>query len=88
MRQLGDGVGGGRLDHIEQRFGGLARDKGLTFVTIAPSEFESPAAFDARLREIAPEGFTDIGIMAPVAPLAVRLVSEPPMVASIETVPL
>jgi L-sorbose 1-phosphate reductase len=59
----------GRLDHIEQRFGELAKKRGITLVTIAPSQFESPQAMDAEIRRLAPRGYDDVVLLAPVAAL-------------------
>lgn len=60
----------GRLDHIVRRFGKLADEHGIQFVTLSPSEFESPAAMNDRIRELAPGGYTDIVLLAPVPALA------------------
>lgn len=59
----------GRLDHIEQRFGDLARHQGVKLVTLAPSQFESQEAMDARIHELAHGGYDDVVVMAPVAKL-------------------
>ena len=59
----------GRLDHIEQRFGDLAEKQGLTLVTYAPSQFESPQAMDAAIKKLAPKGYDDVVVLAPVAAL-------------------
>jgi len=57
----------GRLDHIVERFGPLATSKGINLVTVSPKDFDAPDGMDKKLRELAPSGFTDIAIMAPVA---------------------
>lgn len=57
----------GRLDHIIERFGAMAQAKGINLVTLAPSDFTEADGMDKKLRGLAPNGFTDISIMAPVA---------------------
>ncbi len=59
----------GRLDHIAARFKDLADSKGVELHTFAPTEFESQEAMDARIRDLAPSGYSDIIVMAPVAAL-------------------
>lgn len=59
----------GRLDHIVSRFNDLAESRGVELQTYAPAEFDSQAAMDARLQAAAPEGYSDIVVMAPVASL-------------------
>lgn len=56
-----------RLDHIEQRFSALAKSKNVQLVTLAPSQFDSPAAMNARIKELAPRGYDDVVVLAPVA---------------------
>lgn len=58
-----------RLDHIERRFGDLAKHRGVKLVTMAPSEFESQDAMDKRIHELAAGGYDDVVVMAPVARL-------------------
>lgn len=57
----------GRLDHIVERFGPLAQSKGIDLVTVAPSDFAEADGMDKKLRALAPKGFSDIAVMAPVA---------------------
>lgn len=64
-----------RLDHIENRFSGLAQAQGVELITLAPSQFESQAAMDARIRELAPKGYDDVVVLAPVARLIPGLVA-------------
>lgn len=59
----------GRLDHIEQRFGDLAKKKGITLVTYAPSQFESQQTMDEAIMKLAPKGYDDVIVLAPVAAL-------------------
>lgn len=59
----------GRLDHIERRFGDLAKHKGVELITLAPSQFDSQDAMNARIRELAHGGYDDVIVMAPVAKL-------------------
>lgn len=60
----------GRLAHIQNRFGGIAKEKGITLHTICPADFSSTGDFDLKLRDLSPEGYDDICILAPVARLA------------------
>lgn len=57
----------GRLNHIVERFGAMAKAKGINLVTVAPGDFAEADGMDKKLREVAPKGFSDISIMAPVA---------------------
>ncbi len=59
----------GRMDHIQDRFGSLARDKGVELITLTPGEFDSQEAMDRHIQGLVPGGFSDIIIMAPVAGL-------------------
>jgi threonine dehydrogenase-like Zn-dependent dehydrogenase len=61
-----------RLDHIEMRFGDMARDKGVELFTLAPSDFGSPEEMDAKIRELSPDGYHDVCVLAPVAPLVTQ----------------
>ncbi|MCC6488615.1 MAG: alcohol dehydrogenase catalytic domain-containing protein [Candidatus Hydrogenedentes bacterium] len=58
-----------RLDHIERRFGDLAKQRGVKLVTLAPSQFASQEAMDAQIHSLAPGGYSDVIVMAPVARL-------------------
>lgn len=58
-----------RLDHIVHRFGHLATEKKIDFITLSPTEFASPQAMNDRIRELAPGGYNDIVILAPVPTL-------------------
>lgn len=60
-----------RLDHIERRFGELVKSRGVQLMTFAPSQFENQAAMDEHILSLAPGGYDDVIVMAPVA----RLVS-------------
>jgi threonine dehydrogenase-like Zn-dependent dehydrogenase len=57
-----------RLGTIPDRYGDAARETGMELICINPTEM-APAAFEARLRELAPEGFDDIVCLAPVPAL-------------------
>ncbi len=63
----------GRLDHIKRRFAGLLEKRSVRFELIDTSEFENPAAEQAALRALAPEGYDDLVTMAPVAALVTGL---------------
>lgn len=56
-----------RLDHIVDRFGGLAEDNKRRLYTFAPSEFGSQQEMDAAIKEVASSGYDDVVVLAPVA---------------------
>ncbi|MBN2309455.1 MAG: alcohol dehydrogenase catalytic domain-containing protein [Candidatus Hydrogenedentes bacterium] len=58
-----------RLDHIEHRFGELARAKGVALHTFSPSQFESQTAMDGAVHALAPQGYDDVCVLAPVPAL-------------------
>jgi threonine dehydrogenase-like Zn-dependent dehydrogenase len=58
-----------RLDHIENRFGELARRKGVTLVTLAGRDFADQAKMDEAIMSHAPNGFNDVCVLAPVPAL-------------------
>ncbi|MFA6243040.1 MAG: alcohol dehydrogenase catalytic domain-containing protein [Candidatus Hydrogenedentales bacterium] len=64
-----------RLDHIERRFGELVKNRGVQLLTFAPSQFDSPAAMDEHILSLAPGGYDDVIVMAPVARLVSAAVS-------------
>ncbi len=64
-----------RLDHIVNRFGEMAKRKGIELFTLSPSEFESQDAMNARIRELAPNGYNDVCVLAPVPALVAFAVS-------------
>ncbi len=64
-----------RLDHIENRFGNLANERGVRLVTLSPTQFDSPESMDARIRELAPRGYNDLVVLAPVPALVAQAVS-------------
>jgi L-sorbose 1-phosphate reductase len=64
-----------RLDHIENRFSDIAKAKGVELITLAPSQFENQQAMDAKLRELAPTGYDDLVVLAPVARLVPGVVA-------------
>ena len=58
-----------RLQSVVDRFGGMARDRGIDLVAINPKSM-TPDEFNARLNELAEgRGYTDIVSMVPVAAL-------------------
>lgn len=65
----------GRLDHIEQRFGDMAKHKGVRLVTLAPSQFDSLDAMNAHIHGLARSGYDDVVVMAPVAKLVPQALS-------------
>jgi len=64
----------GRLDHLVARFGGMAKAKGVEYITLAPSEFASPDAMNAHIRKLAPNGYDDVVVLAPVPALVTQAV--------------
>jgi len=58
-----------RLDHIEQRFGDMARAKGIILKTFAPAQFASRGEMDTAVRAESPEGYSDVVVLAPVPAL-------------------
>lgn len=65
-----------RLDHIENRFGSLARSRNVTLITLAPADFDSQDAMNARIVELGgAEGYSDVVVLAPVPPLVKQGVS-------------
>ncbi|HNR30976.1 MAG TPA: alcohol dehydrogenase catalytic domain-containing protein [Candidatus Hydrogenedentes bacterium] len=65
----------GRLDHIVHRFGGLAQTRGIDLVTLAATEFAAPQAMNDCIRELAPGGYNDIVVLAPVPALVEQAVT-------------
>ncbi|MBI2432608.1 MAG: hypothetical protein HYV26_07045, partial [Candidatus Hydrogenedentes bacterium] len=59
----------GRLNHIVHLFQPIADARGAELITLASSEFGSPAEMDVQIQELAPNGYDDIVILAPVAAL-------------------
>lgn len=60
----------GRLNHIEQRFGALANLRNVELITLASSDFESPDAMNAKIKELGgSKGYSDVVVLAPVPPL-------------------
>ena len=65
-----------RLAHIVNRFGDLAAKRGVELYTLSPGEFATPADMNARIQSLGgPEGYTDLVVLAPVAPLVRQAVS-------------
>jgi D-arabinose 1-dehydrogenase-like Zn-dependent alcohol dehydrogenase len=58
-----------RLDHIEHRFAGMAKAKGVELRTFSPDAYESQYAMDEAVRALAPNGYTDVCVLAPVPAL-------------------
>lgn len=59
----------GRLDHMQKRFGDLAKSKGIELVLLSPGDVGGPEHMEDALRKVAPGGFTDVVICAPLARL-------------------
>jgi len=57
-----------RLGTVEERYGDLARERGIELICLNPVAM-GQEAFETRLRELEPEGFDDVIVMAPVAAL-------------------
>jgi L-sorbose 1-phosphate reductase len=59
-----------RLDHIENRFGALARSRNVELITLAPADFSSPDEMHASMAEACGEaGYSDVVVLAPVPAL-------------------
>lgn len=65
---VGTDIDAGRLATLVDRYAATAERRGIELISINPKEM-SPEAFNARLREIAPEGFDDIVSLVPVPAL-------------------
>lgn len=61
-----------RLEHIQKRFGGLARVKGVELHLLCPKDFASTQAMNEKIRELAPNGYSDICVLAPVPALVTQ----------------
>lgn len=57
-----------RLATLPARFGATADEKGKRLICLNPKEL-GEEAFDARLREVAPEGFDDVVVLVPAPAL-------------------
>jgi threonine dehydrogenase-like Zn-dependent dehydrogenase len=55
-----------RLAHLQSRFGPLAKEKGVQFLTFSPAHYATPQELDQELRALAPDGYNDICILVPV----------------------
>ena len=58
-----------RLAHVKEALGDLAKENGIEFELLNPADFADGEAFDAKLKEFAPEGFDDIVMLVPVPAL-------------------
>jgi len=61
-----------RLDHIEMRFGSMAKAKGVELFTLSPAQFGSQDEMNSKIRELSPNGYNDVCVLAPVAPLVTQ----------------
>jgi threonine dehydrogenase-like Zn-dependent dehydrogenase len=61
-------IDGERLATLPERFGAAAKAKGKQLICLNPKEM-TPEEFDAKLREIAPEGFDDVVVLVPAPAL-------------------
>lgn len=59
----------GRLDHIERSFKGLVDARDVKLVTLSPADFPSNEAMNDRIAELAPGGYNDLVVLAPVPAL-------------------
>jgi threonine dehydrogenase-like Zn-dependent dehydrogenase len=62
---VGTDIDDQRLDHLRMRLEKTAEEKGIELVLFNPQKVEGGE--DARLKQLAPDGFDDIIILAPVA---------------------
>lgn len=66
---VGSDVDSARLSWMMEHLGPLARERNVEFVALNPTEL-SPEELETRLRGLAPEGFDDVVVTAPVGALA------------------
>jgi len=64
-------IASGRLAVVAEQFMPVADELGKQLICLNPEEL-GQETFGRRLREIAPDGFDDVVVMVPVAPLAVQ----------------
>ncbi len=65
----------GRLEHIRQRFSGLAKSRNVELILLTPGDFDSADAMNAHIAALAGEhGYTDVVVLAPVPPLVTQAV--------------
>lgn len=65
----------GRLDHIEKRFGDLAKERGVKLITLAPGDFEDQQAMNLRMAALGgANGYDDVVVLAPVPVLVQQAV--------------
>ena len=64
-----------RLDHIENRFGGMAQARGVELHTFSPKQFESQQAMDEQVHLLSPAGYSDVCVLAPVPALVTAALS-------------
>ena len=58
-----------RIAHVRDFLGPIARENGVELAFLNPADFAAPADFDKAVKAFAPEGFDDIVMLVPVAPL-------------------
>jgi L-sorbose 1-phosphate reductase len=58
-----------RIENVKQLLADDIAKRGIEFKSMNPGDFESPAEFNAAVREFAPEGFDDIVMLVPVVPV-------------------
>lgn len=58
-----------RIAHVQEFLGPIAKENGVELAFLNPADFADPADFDKAVKEFAPEGFDDIVMLVPVAPL-------------------
>ncbi len=59
----------GRLEHLKMRSSELLRLRNVELITICTKEFSSSQELNDKLREIAPDGYSDVVLLAPVPSL-------------------
>ena len=58
-----------RIAHVQEFLGPIAKENGVELAFLNPADFADPAEFEKAVKEFAPEGFDDIVMLVPVAPL-------------------
>jgi len=80
-----------RLDHIENRFGEMAKAKKVELITLATTEFDSPHAMNDHIMSLSPSGYTDVCVLAPVPALlaqATRMAADDGLVNLFAGIPI
>lgn len=65
----------GRLDHIEKRFGDLAKERNVKLITLAPGDFEDQKEMNLRMAALGgAKGYDDVVVLVPIPALVQQAV--------------